>query len=71
MCAGIYTWHSNDKPMLIMMTIMLSSFSGSVGITVSIKQRPYHFQQQIMEKILPVPEHLKSRYHKGQDYVPP
>lgn len=69
MCADIYTWHLNDKWKLIMITMMLpSSFSGSIFIILSINFRPYDFLQQITK--YSAPEHLQSKYHKGQSYVP-
>lgn len=57
----------NDKPVLI----TLSSFSGSIVIIISVNRKPYQFQQQITKKVLPAPEHLQSKYHKRQGYVPP
>lgn len=72
MCADIYSWHLNGKRMLIVTTIMFSSsFSDSIVIIIAMKWRPCHFQQQITKKMLLAPEHLQSKYHKGQGYVPP
>lgn len=70
-----YNWYElvftlgilNDKPILI----MLLSFSGSIVIIISVNWKLYQFQQQITKKLLPAPEHLQSKYHKRQGYVPP
>lgn len=71
-CADIYTWHFSDKWMLITATVMFSSsFSGTISIIVSTNWNSCHFQQQITKEILPAPELLQSKYHKGRRCVPP